>query len=256
MTDTTTTLAELSVSVPSWAAYAAVAVSGVAGATEAARRGFDVVGVFGLAFATGVGGLLLRDLLLGTVAQNLFGEPWLLLTAFAAAVVGFFFAGFIARFDAAMIVLQGLAMGFLCVIGAEAALEARLPATSAVFIGAVTAVGGLVLRDVLAGTAPEIVRPGVFVAIPAILASILFVVMAELGIDAGLALVAAMALSLGLRAGAYWFGWHTGSAQDFSEKVWSFWIRRKPAAPVNDAPTSYTDILSIQQFDDGPSRGI
>lgn len=235
---------QLAVGVPIWAAYAAVAVSGIAGATYAARRGFDVVGVFGLAFATGMGGLLLRDLLLGNIRENLFTEPWFLIIAFGAATVGFFFGGLIARFDAVMVILDGLAMGFLCSIGAEAGLLAELPGSSAVFLGIVTAIGGLVLRDVLAGNAPEVVRPGVFIAVPAIIASVIFVVMVQNNFNPSTALFVAMAVSLVLRAGAYWFGWRTSAAGQFSENVWSFWVRRKPEMSDYVGPLTYTDLLA------------
>ena len=65
----------LVIALPSWTTYAAVAVSGLAGATYAARRGFDVVGVFGIAFATGLGGLLIRDLLITTGTPNILTQP-------------------------------------------------------------------------------------------------------------------------------------------------------------------------------------
>lgn len=237
-------LNDLYESVPSSVTYLAVAVAGLAGATTAARRGFDVVGVFGLAFATGLGGILLRDLMLGDIRQNLLTEPWYLLTAFGVATVGFFFAGLIARFDAIMLILDGLAMGFLCSIGAEAAIVARLPWSSAVLLGVLTAVGGLILRDVLAGTAPSIVRPGAFVAVPAIIASLVFVVMVESKLTPLSAMIVAMAISLFLRGGAYWFGWHTGSAAEFSDRVWNSWSRNRPHLRSDPGPLTYTDMLN------------
>lgn len=216
---------------PWWTPYAAVAVSGLAGATYAAKRGFDVVGVFGIAFATGLGGLLLRDLLITSGTPNILTQPLFVIVAFWTAVIGFFFAGLISRFEPIMVVLDGLAMGFLCTLGAGAALRAGLGPSSAVFVGVMTAIGGPFLRDVLAGTAPSIVRPGAFVAVPAVVASALFVALVQLDADPGVAQVSAMTVSLFMRAGAQYFGWQTGSASDLSEKVWSFWSRKQREVP-------------------------
>ncbi len=223
--------AGLVVVLPSWIPYAAVAVSGLAGATYGAKRGFDVVGVFGMAFATGLGGLLLRDLVISSDTPNILTQPLFVIVAFWTAVVGFFFAGLISRFEPVMVVLDGLAMGFLCTLGAGAALRAGLPFSSAIFVGVLTAVGGPFLRDVTAGTAPTIVRPGVFVAVPAVIASALFVTLIRFDFNPGVAQVAAMVISLAMRAGAQWLGWHTGSALDLSDKVWSFWSRKQREVP-------------------------
>ncbi len=217
----------LVLTLPSWTTYAAVAVSGLAGATYAAKRGFDVIGVFGIAFATGLGGLLIRDLLITTGTPNILTQPLFVVVAFWTALIGFFFAGLISRFDSVMVILDGLAMGFLCTLGAGAALRAGLAPSSAVLVGVLTAVGGPILRDILAGTAPTIVRPGVFVAVPAVVASSVFVLLIKADADPGLAQIAAMVISLVMRAGAQWFGWHTGSAADLSDKVWSFWSRKQ-----------------------------
>ncbi len=219
--------AGLAVSLPSWLPYAAVAVSGLAGATYGAKRGFDVVGVVGLTFATGLGGLLLRDLLTSSATPNILSNPMFVIVAACTAVVGFFFAGLIARFEPVMVILDGIAMGLLCALGSGAALLAGLPWSSAVFVGVITAVGGPFLRDVLSGTAPSIVRPGAFITVPAIVASSVFVFLIGFHFNPGVAQLAAMAVSLVMRAGAQWFGWSTGSASDLSDNVWSFWSRKK-----------------------------
>ncbi len=243
--------AGLVVVLPSWIPYAAVAVSGLAGATYGARRGFDVVGVFGMAFATGLGGLLLRDLLISSGTPNILTQPLFVIVAFWTAVVGFFFAGLISRFDPFMVILDGLAMGFLCTLGAGAALHADLPPSSAIFVGVITAVGGPFLRDITAGTAPTIVRPGVFVAVPAVIASTVFVTLVRLDFDAGFAQVAAMAISLIMRAGAQWLGWHTGSASDLSDKVWSFWSRKRQDVPELSVKETGQFFLDAETARDG-----
>lgn len=53
-----------SLAIPLWFDAVAVGFGGLAGALAARRRGFDIVGVLFLAVIGGLGGALLRDLLL------------------------------------------------------------------------------------------------------------------------------------------------------------------------------------------------
>ena len=224
---------------PSWAAYAAVAVSGLAGASYAAKRGFDVVGVFIIGMAAGLGGLLLRDVLLQVGTPVIFLDPVYLVIAFVAALVGFFFAGLISRLNPVIVILDGLAIGFMCTAGATSAMAANLAPSSVVFIAVITAVGGLILRDIMGGDAPKIVRPGTFVAIPAIVASTVFVVLLEMRANWTVAEVGTMCVALGLRAGAHWLGWRTTTAAETSDRVWDIWNRAKPGHPdQRDAETA------------------
>lgn len=214
--------------IPAWTPFAAVGVAGLSGATFAARRGFDVVGVVGLSIATGLGGLLLRDILLEQGTPVVLSNPMYLAVAAVTAVVGFLFAGLIARLTSVVVVLDGLAMGFLCTLGAAKTINVGLSASSAVFVGVVTAVGGLLLRDVLSGTAPQIVRPGSFLVFPALVATIAYVVLVSWdSANDAVAQLAAMLIALGLRAGAYWRGWHTATAAEMSDQVWGFWYHSK-----------------------------
>jgi hypothetical protein len=123
---------DLPASLPSWTQLAAVAVGAVGGAAYAARRGFDVVGVLLLAVAAGLGGLLLRDTLLQNGTSIVLTDGRYLLIAVGAAILGFFFAGLIDRLEPVIVVLDALALGFLCTVGASAALSIRLSPIAAV----------------------------------------------------------------------------------------------------------------------------
>jgi uncharacterized membrane protein YeiH len=172
-----TTIDVLPTSLPGWTQLAAVGVGAISGAAFAARRGFDVVGVLVLSVATGLGGLLLRDTLLQRGTSIVLTDGRYLIIAAIAAVIGFFFAGLVDRLEPVVVVLDALALGFLAAAGANAALAIQLPPSSAVFIGAATAAGGLVLRDLLAGVAPGIMRPGVLIAAAAFIGALVFTVL-------------------------------------------------------------------------------
>lgn len=206
---------------PAWSTYAAVAFGGLAGAAFAARRGFDVIGVLGLAIAQGMGGLLLSAILLATGTPEVLTDGKYLLLVTLAAALGFFFAGFIARAVQSAIILDALSLGLLCAVGTNDALRGGLDPLPAVFIGVVTAVGGLILRDILAGRAPEVLRPGIYIAFAALIGATLFVVMVDyLGSTRALAQLATLVVVASLRLLSVQFHWTTHEAVDFSDRVW------------------------------------
>ena len=216
----------LPAALPAWTQIVAVGVGAVSGAAFAARRGFDVVGVLVLAVATGLGGLLLRDTLLQTGTSIVLLDPAYLVVAVIAAAIGFFFAGLLDRLDPVIVVLDALALGFLSTVGASAALGVRLSGIAAVFIGTATAAGGLVLRDVLAGDAPRVLRPGVFIAAAGFFGALTFVVLVEgTSLANGQAQILAVVVVFAVRLLALRLEWRTRPAQDFTDRLWGLWSR-------------------------------
>lgn len=210
---------------PAWSTYAAVAFGALAGAAFAARRGFDVIGVLGLAVAQGMGGLLLEAILLQTGAPPVLTDGRYLMLVTAAGALGFFFAGLIARAIRSAILVDALALGLLCALGTNDALRSGLNNVSAVFIGVMTAVGGMVLRDILAGRAPEVLRPGIFIAFAALIGAIVFVLLVDVGSTRAFAQIAALVVVTLLRLLSVRLHWVTHEAHDFSDRVWRRWER-------------------------------
>ena len=219
-------------SLPVWSSYAAVMVGGVAGASHAARRGFDVIGVLGLAIAGGLGGLLLRDVLLQKGTPVVLTDPRYLLFAALAALIGFFFAGLIARFAGVLLVLDALAMGLFVSLGASAAFYYDLGAPAAVFLGVTTGVGGTILRDLLSGEPPSVMRPGIFSGVAALFGSLVFVALADFGVDTLLNQLITIVAVFGMRLLAMWRGWESPTSVAVTDRLWDFWSRAKHPPPA------------------------
>ena len=219
-------------SLPVWSSYAAVMVGGVAGVSHAARRGFDVIGVLGLAIAGGLGGLLLRDVLLQKGTPVVLTDPRYLLFAALAALIGFFFAGLIARFLSVLLVLDALAMGLFVSLGASAAFYYDLGAPAAVFLGVTTGVGGTVLRDLLSGEPPSVMRPGIFSGVAAMFGALVYVSLGELGVDTFLNQLATIIAVFGMRLLALWRGWESPTSVAVTDRLWDFWTRAKNPPPA------------------------
>ncbi len=206
-------------SVPAWSAYLAVAVGGIAGASHAARRGFDVIGVLGLAAATGVGGLLLRDVLLQKGTPVVLTDPRYLLSAAFAALLGFFFARAISTLSRVLLGLDALAMGLFVALGSSAAIFFGLGVAPAVFLGLVTAIGGGILRDVLSGEAPAVLRPGIFSGVAALIGAVTFVALYEFGLPTFWNQIATIGTVFIVRILALWRGWESPTPVDMTDRL-------------------------------------
>lgn len=147
------------VSVPLWLDLPAVVVAALGGALIASRAGFDLSGVFGLGLLTGLGGGILRDLLLNEVPVALTSPEYIIAAIIAAGVIALS-ADLVDRAVVLLILLDAAALGLYGVTGINKALALDFSAWSAVLVGMIAALGGGALRDVATARSPEIFRKG------------------------------------------------------------------------------------------------
>ena len=186
--------------------FTAVFLGGLSGAIFSVQRKFAVTGVLAIAIATGLGGGIIRDLMLGRVPVAL-TDPWYLPLVVVAAFVGFFFASLVHRGRLLLDILDPIWMALFAVIGATQTLNADLGAFAAILVGCVSAFGGAVLRDLLAGETPQLVLPGPINYLAAIVGAVLYVGLVEwFGADRVVSEWVAIAVVFGLRMVALRFG--------------------------------------------------
>ena len=201
-----------------WLDLAGVFVFALSGGSLAARKGFDVVGILVLAAATGLGGGIVRDTILGDVPPVALRDQLYLAAPVVAAGVVFVGHGLVERLARPVLVFDAAGLGLFSVVGSAKALDHGLGAVSSVLLGVVTAVGGGVLRDVLARDVPLVFKAD----------SALYAIPATLGAAATAALWAKDALAapsavgvavsvLVLRLVAMYRGWSAPTARDRSE---------------------------------------
>jgi uncharacterized membrane protein YeiH len=133
-------------------------VFAISGALLAVRKNFDVFGIAVLAEVTALGGGLFRDLVIGAVPPAAFTDLGYFLTPLLAALLVFFLHPQVERIQAAVNVFDAAGLGLFCVAGTTKAYEHGLGLTSSATLGLATAVGGGVLRDVLANEVPSLLR--------------------------------------------------------------------------------------------------
>ena len=144
------------------------AVNGGLTAVHAAR--LDVVGVITLAMVSGLGGGIIRDVLLGALPPATFSDWRYLAVAAGGGVAAFALSRPLTKLAAVITALDAAGLGLFAVTGASKSLATGLAPAPAVLLGAVTGTGGGTLRDVLLGQVPSVFRRGLY-AIPALLAA-------------------------------------------------------------------------------------
>ncbi|WP_396656354.1 trimeric intracellular cation channel family protein [Microbacterium sp.] len=156
--------------IPLWADLVAVGLGGVQGALFASgfrgQRRLDFLGVAIIGIVMGMGGGLIRDLLLNVDLATLRSD-WYLITATLAALVGMLLAGVFQRLNKLIVGLDALVIGLFGAFGTSKALAIGLPVVPAVFVGVCSAVGGGILRDMMMGLPVAIMHVGSLYAVAA-----------------------------------------------------------------------------------------
>ncbi|WP_448614691.1 trimeric intracellular cation channel family protein [Modestobacter sp. URMC 112] len=206
--------------VPAAVDLAAIVIGALTGGLLAAREGFAVSGVLLLAVSGGLGGGLIRDVLLAQGPPVALTNPAYLPTVTVAAGVTFYFSGWLSRLTRLLVLLDAVTLGFFTVIGAQKAQLAGLPSASVVFIGTATAVGGAVIRDVLLAQRADIVQPGPYNAVAALIgASALTVLAGPLEMPPLPVAAIVIVLVATLRVLSVWRGWEAPVAVDLPERA-------------------------------------
>jgi uncharacterized membrane protein YeiH len=148
-------------------------VFALSGAFRAIKYELDILGLLVLSVFTGVGGGILRDLILGHSPPSAFIDEYYLIISLAAGLLAFFLAPVIARGWSLVKLADALGLAVFAVIGAAKGVEADIGPIGVTFIGALTATGGGVIRDLMVREIPLVIRAD-FYATAAVGGSLLF----------------------------------------------------------------------------------
>jgi uncharacterized membrane protein YeiH len=183
-----------------------VAVFAVSGALAAGRLGLDLLGVVVLASVTAIGGGTLRDVLLNRHPVFWIADARYLLVILVAALATVLFAALITPAGQALLVADALGLALFAITGAQVAEERKLSPLIVVLMGTMTASAGGVVRDVLSGVVPLLLRRDIY-ASAAVAGIVIYLLAQAAGARRGLAFSAGIASVAGLRLAAIAFGW-------------------------------------------------
>ena len=211
--------------------FIAVSFFALTGALAAMRRGYDIIGLFAVAFVTGLGGALIRD---GLFLQD--GPPALtrhwgyLVAVLAGCFVGWIAGNLLEKFPNAIAVIDAIGLGAYSVVGVQKSVAAGLSFPAAVFVGVTNACGGGLLRDIITREEPLMLKPGQFYVLASLLGSGIFVTLIRrTEMRAPVAALIAMAATFLFRVHAIAFNWRTAPVQPWRCK--GLQDSRKPKPP-------------------------
>ncbi|MDG3014239.1 trimeric intracellular cation channel family protein [Speluncibacter jeojiensis] len=188
-----------------------IAAFAASGAMIGVQRRLDIFGICVVGVMTGIGGGIIRDLLLGIHPPTSLDTWPNFVTALLTSLVVFFAHPAVKRLAIGVVGLDALGMGLFATAGAQTALDHGAGPLAASLIGATTAIGGGVLRDVLVNEMPLLLHRDLY-ALPALLGAITVVVGSELGFTANTALVVGTVIATGLRYLALLLHWNLPTA--------------------------------------------
>ncbi|MGB5865524.1 MAG: trimeric intracellular cation channel family protein [Sulfitobacter sp.] len=188
--------------------YAAVIVFAITGALVASRAQLDLVGFAFIACLTAVGGGTVRDVLLDRNPIFWIAEPTYLGAAAAAALLTFFTAHRLESRLRTIIWLDSFALAVAVAAGAAVAISLDQGPAITILMGIVTGCMGGLLRDVVVGDVPVVLKQGELYVTAAFSGAATTVLLNTYLPDVPYELLIGAAVTWTLRAGSIQFGWH------------------------------------------------
>lgn len=181
-----------------------VCVFAITGALVASRKEMDIVGFALLGSVTGIGGGTIRDVILGIQPIFWVKQPAYLLSCVGVACATFFIAHILHHRYRYLLWLDAVGLALFAVTGARVALNDGAGPSIAVAMGIATATFGGIIRDILGGESPVILRQEIYITV-ALVGAATFVALEACGVLQDIAAMISFGVALILRASAlYW----------------------------------------------------
>lgn len=179
---------------------------GASGAMIGVHKQLDLFGVSVVGVTTGIGGGIVRDVLLGVNPPVSLAHWPNITVALVFSLAVFFFHPAANRVKDAVLGFDALGMGVFATAGAAIGLQQDSKWWAAVVLGVITAIGGGVMRDVLVNEMPLLLQKDLY-ATPALLGAGLLVGAHAIGLPHPWGLVIGTVTATTLRLLALYRGW-------------------------------------------------
>lgn len=137
-------------------------VFALSGAVAARQKGLDIFGVFSVAFMVACGGGIIRDWCIGAIPPAGITNGLYLVMVITAAIITIGFYRIVKVLNQPVLLFDALGLSVFAVSGARKVIAFGHNYEVAILLGTVTAVGGGVIRDVLLGRVPVILRKEIY----------------------------------------------------------------------------------------------
>ena len=139
----------------------------------AIRKELDLFGIIMLGTITAVGGGILRDIIIGRIPPNTFVNPVYIATAALTSVLLFIIfykapslldSKHIGTFEKILNIFDAIGLGAFTVIGIDAGIDKGYGEYLflLIFLGVTTGIGGGIMRDIMAGEIPYVLKKQIY----------------------------------------------------------------------------------------------
>ncbi|MEL7098086.1 MAG: trimeric intracellular cation channel family protein [Pseudomonadota bacterium] len=187
--------------------FGSVFIFALTGALVASRAQLDPVGFLFVACLTAVGGGTARDVLLDRNPIFWMAQPAYLGVAAGAAILVFFTAHLLESRLRTLLWLDALALAIAMAAGCAVALSLGQPPVIVVLMGVVTGCLGGLMRDVVVGDVPVVLKQGELYVSAAFGGALCLWAATLLPVPAPWHLAVGAGVTWALRAGSIAFGW-------------------------------------------------
>lgn len=170
----------------------------VSGAFKAVKYELDLLGLLMLAVLTGIGGGVMRDVVIGRFPPLALEDEIYIIACLAGGILVFLLAPRIARHWNLVLVADAIGLGVFAGIGGIKAVDSGMGVIGIVLLGALTATGGGMVRDMLVIEIPHIIKTD-FYASAAIIGCTVMAVLNKLGVGRMEMLVTCIVVTILLR---------------------------------------------------------
>lgn len=198
----------------------------ISGALIAIEHKMDILGVMILGSTTAVGGGLFRDIIISKDIPTMFTYPWYSLTAVLTTLVVFIVSYIIKKKEKVIDykiyriffnIIDSLGLGVFVVVGTTACLNAGITNHFfIIFCAVLTAVGGGMLRDIMAAQIPAIFRKHIY-CVAAIIGAVFYYIMYINTDLLRLSAVLTIGIVVVIRYLAFHFKWNLPKVPAFKE---------------------------------------
>lgn len=173
----------------------------ITGAVRGVRHRLDMLGVIVLACVVGVGGGIIRDTIIGATPVAAFTKESYLLVCIVTGMVVFFTPPSAINRNI-ITVCDAIGLGVFTAIGAAKGVQFNLTPIGVVLAGVFTAVGGGVLRDIMVGMVPVVLKSD-FYATASLIGGITYCLLIRSGVPVFITFISVSLLVIILRLLGY-----------------------------------------------------
>jgi uncharacterized membrane protein YeiH len=175
-----------------------VAVFAASGGSAGVAKRLDVFGVVFVGVVAALGGGIIRDVVINVFPPLAFADWRYVAVAAAASLLVFWLHPHLPRVRRLVLLLDAAGLGLFTAAGTLKALQFGVPVVGACVLGMLTGIGGGVLRDLLTGEIPVVLRREIY-GVAALIGAVAVAIGTRAGWPSALVLLGSATLTCGLR---------------------------------------------------------